>query len=196
MTAVELSDVSRDSAEYAEIVADIFVETVRKSAGKLECGDQEIEITPALMECLQYVYLHGASPIREIANGLEVSLSAGSQLVERLVKKSLATRRDSEEDRRLTKVELTEAGREAVRQMRKRKSEWFDNILEAMPHSQRKAFREGLESFLGVALADGDNVDRACVRCGMEHVPFCVVNKVKSKRIAAHTDREREESKL
>lgn len=185
MTTVEHSEVSRDSAEYAEIVAEIFVETVSKSAGKLECVDRENEITPALMECLQYVYLHGPSPIRQISNGLEVSLSAASQLVERLVKKNLVTRRDSEEDRRITKVELTDAGCEAVRQARKRKTEWFEAILEAMPNSQRKAFREGLESFLGVALANDENVDRACVRCGMEHVPFCVIHKVKSKRSGA-----------
>ena len=179
---MEPNDISRDSAEYAEILAEIFVETVGKSAGKV---DHDAEITPALMECLQYVYLHGPSPIREIAGGLEVSLSAGSQLVERLVKKNLVTRRDSEEDRRSTKVELTEAGCDAVILMRKRKSEWFEGILQSMPHSQRKAFREGLESFLRIALASGDNVDRACVRCGMEHVSFCVVNKVKSKRAAS-----------
>ena len=186
MTAVERGEASRDSNEYAEMVAEVFIETVRKSAGKLTCPDPEGEITPALMECLQYVYLHGASPIREIGNGLEMSLSGASQLVERLVKKRLVTRSENEDDRRLTRVELTDVGREAVKQMRRRKSEWFDSILEAMPHSQRKALREGLESFLRVALTNQDNVDHACVRCGMEHVQFCVVNKVKRKRIAAH----------
>ena len=173
---------SRDSAEYAEMVAEVFIETVRKSAGRL---DNDAEVTPALMECLQYIYLHGASPIRRIADGLEISLSAASQLVDRLVKKSMVTRGENEHDRRLTAVDLTEAGRKAVMQMRRRKSEWFDTILEAMPHSQRRAFREGLESFLKVALTGEDNVDRACVRCGMEHVAFCVVNKVKSRRIAS-----------
>ncbi len=185
MTAVEGEHVSRDSAEYAEILAEIFVETMRKSAGRLMCPDADAEITPALMECLQYVYLHGASPIREIAGGLEVSLSAASQLVDRLVKKGLATRRDDEQDRRLTSIDLTEPGREAVKQMRRRKSEWFDAIIGEMPSSQRRAFRDGLESFLKIALSDEDNVDHACVRCGMEHVAFCVVNKVKNKRIAA-----------
>lgn len=186
MTAVEGEHVSRDSAEYAEIVAEIFIETMRKSAGRLNCVDADAEITPALMECLQYVYLHGASPIREIAGGLEMSLSAASQLVERLVKKGMVTRSENEQDRRLTSIDLTEPGRDAVRQMRRRKSEWFDTILGAMPHSQRRAFRDGLESFLKIALSGEDNVDRACVRCGMEHVAFCVVNKVKNKRIAAH----------
>ena len=182
MTAMEREPASRDSAEYAEMVAEVFIETVRKSSGKL---NHDPEITPALMECLQYVYLHGESPIRQIANGLEVSLSAASQLVDRLVKKGMVTRGENEQDRRLTKIDLTAAGWEAVQRMRQRKSEWFDAILEAMPHSQRRAFREGLEGFLKIALSGEDKADRACIRCGMEHVAFCVVNKVKSRRIAA-----------
>jgi len=175
--------VSRDSAEYAEILAEIFIETMSKSAGKLTCPDSDV--TPALMECLQYVYLHGASSVRDIAGGLEITLSAASQLVNRLVRKGLVTRSENEQDRRLTSIDLTEPGRDAVRQMRRRKSEWFDAIIEEMPQSQRRAFREGLESFLKIALSDQDNVDRACVRCGMEHVAFCVVNKVKNMRVAA-----------
>lgn len=183
---VEREDASRDSAEYAEMVAEVFVETMRKSVSKNASCVTDAEITPALTECLQYVYLHGPSPIRQIAAGLEMSLSGASQLVERLVKKNLVTRRDNEQDRRLTSVELTAEGEEHVRSTRQKRSEWFDAILEGMPHSQRKAFREGLEGFLRVALANEDNVDRACVRCGIEHTAFCVVSKVKSKRIAAH----------
>lgn len=182
---MEGKHLSRDSAEYAEIVAEVFAETMRECAGRLICGSSDADVTPALMECLQYVYLHGASSVREIASGLEISLSAASQLVDRLVKKGLATRSENEQDRRLTSVDLTARGCEAVREMRRRKSEWFETIINAMPHSQRRAFREGLESFLKVALSGEDNVDRACMRCGREHVTFCVVNKVKNKRVAA-----------
>ena len=183
---MEHEDTSRDSAQYAEMVAEVFVETMRKSVSKNATCGSDCEITPALTECLQYVYLHGPSPIRQIAAGLEISLSGASQLVERLVKKELVTRRDNEQDRRLTNVELTAQGEEHVRLTRQKKSEWFEAILERMPVSQRKALREGLESFLRVALASEDNVDRACVRCGIEHTSSCVVSKVKSKRIAAH----------
>jgi DNA-binding MarR family transcriptional regulator len=180
---VEHSDISKNSSEYAEIVAEIFVETMQNSADKVMCceHDQE-EITPSLMECLQYVYLHAASPIRQIASGLEISLPAVSQLVERLVKKGLVTRTESEVDRRLTNVDLTIAGRELVKQMRQRKSEWFESILKAMPEDDKTSFRNGIEGFLRIALANEDNIDRACVRCGMEHVTFCVVNKVKAER--------------
>jgi DNA-binding MarR family transcriptional regulator len=182
---VEHDDISRESLEYSEIIADVFVETLQKSAGKaISCGCEREEITPALVECLQYVYLHGASSVRQIAQGLEVSLSAVSQLVDRLVKKDLVTRCEKETDRRLTEVALTPNGREVVKEMRARKSELFESILNAMSEADRVKFRDGLEAFLKVALAGEENIEHACVRCGMEHVAFCVVNKVKIERSA------------
>lgn len=176
-------DISRESAEYAEILAEVFAESLAKSADRALCSDKvHNDITASLMECLQYVYLHGPSPIREIANGLEVSLSAASQLVDRLVRKNLVVRRENESDRRLTSIELTETGRVAAQDVRRSKSDWFRSILSAMPDCEREAFRDGLEGFLKIALAHDEKVERACVRCGMEHVPFCVVNRVKSER--------------
>ncbi len=174
---------TRDSAEYAEMLAEVFVEALKKSVDAACACDHEV--TPALTECLRYVYLHGPSPIRQIAAGLEISLSAASQLVERLVKKELVTRRDNEEDRRLSRVELTEQGEEHVRLTRRRLTEWFDAIYDGMSPAQKKSFREGLEAFLRIALASEDNPDRACTRCGIEHTASCVVSKVKSRRVAA-----------
>lgn len=180
---MEHIQLSRDSIEYAEIVAEVFVETVRKYASEAMCCEHENEeITRSLMECLQYVYLHGPSPIRQIAGGLEMTLSAASQLVDRLVKKELVTRRENETDRRLIAVELTPAGHDIVKQMRKRRSDWFESVLGVMNEDKRKALLESLEGFLSIALANDDNIDHACVRCGMEHVSFCVIHKVKNER--------------
>lgn len=177
------SDVARDSAEYAEMIAEFFVETVRKAATQaMRCDYECDEITPSLMEALQHVYLHGGAPIREVAAGLEVTLSAASQLVDRLFRKGLVTRSENESDRRQSRVELTEAGRTVVTEMRRRRSAWFHSIVGAMPESERMAFLEGLESFLQVSLSGEENLDRACIKCGMQHVPFCVIRKIKVER--------------
>ena len=62
---------TRDSPEYAEMIADVFVESVRKATtAAMCCESSEEEITPSLMQCMQYVFLRGASPMREIAAGL------------------------------------------------------------------------------------------------------------------------------
>lgn len=174
----------KDSAEYTGLIAEFFVEAVRKAATKAMTGTyQGEEITPSLMEALQHIYIHGASPVREIAGGLEVSLSAASQLADRLVKKGLVTRSEDESDRRLTRIELADAGREVVKEMRERRAEWFDSIVNAMPEADRAAFLEGLESFLQVSLGDDDeNLDKACSKCGIQHVPYCVIRQLKDAR--------------
>jgi len=102
--------------------------------------------------------------------------------VDRLVKKDLVTRTETQEDRRFTCIELTDAGRQVVEDMRKRRSKWFTAIIDSLPKYQRCAFLEGLESFIKASLEDSQNIDRACVKCGMEHVSFCVINKLKSQR--------------
>ena len=180
---VERPREQKDSPEYAEMIADVFVEAVRRATTAAMCCEYaEEEITPSLMQCLQYVYLRGPSPVRQIAAGLEVSLSAVSQLVDRLARKGLATRRENESARRLTEVNLTGSGDLLVRQMRERRLEWFESIAGAMPDDKRRAFLEGIESFLRVALAREANIDRACVKCGMEHTPSCVISEVKAER--------------
>jgi len=183
---VERNEVARDSAEYAEIIAEVFVETVVKATNSaMYCEYDQEEITPSLMHCLHYLYLHGPDSVRDIAAGLEISLSAASQLVDRLVKKGLVTRKENEDDRRLTSVELASAGSVLVEQMRERRSKWFESIIDQMPEAKRCALLDGLEGFLKVSLAHEVNIDRACVKCGMVHVPFCVVNKVKNERAGA-----------
>lgn len=187
MIAVESAEITRGSSEYVELIADVFVETVRRAmAGAMCCEFGNEEITPALMQCLQYLYLRGTSSVREIAGGLEISLSAASQLVDRLAKRGLVTRRENEEDRRLMEVDLTQDGQEVVRGMRERRSKWFASIVGSMDSVGRNALLEGLESFLKIALAHEKNIDRACTKCGIQHAPFCIINEMKTER--THTE--------
>ena len=173
----------KDSREYAELLANAFVEAVRKATSAAMCCEHEgEEITPSLMQCMEYVYLRGASGMREIASGLGISLSAVSQLVDRLVRKGLMTRQENELDRRLARVGLTESGNVLVSRMRRRRSGWFESIVSAMPETERRAFVQGMESFLRVALAGKGDVERTCARCGMEHMPHCIINEVKAEK--------------
>lgn len=183
------SQMDKKSAEYAEIISDIFVDIMRKASSEAMCCEcNGEEMTPSLMQALHYVFLHGASPIREIASGLEISLSAASQLVDRLVKRGLVTRRENESDRRLIHVDLTCAGSDLVKQMRENRYKWFAAVIESMSEQAKDGFLEGMEEFLKITLAKKSNIDQACARCGMEHVSFCVINKLKSERAEAQDD--------
>lgn len=85
---------------------------------------------------------------------------------------------ENESDRRLATVSLTDAGRELVTQLRSEKLAWFSGLLEAMDEKKRAAFVDSLEEFIKVALTSSEqDIDNACVRCGIDHLAFCVVNK-------------------
>jgi DNA-binding MarR family transcriptional regulator len=176
---MEQATLTRESVEYLEILADVFAELVTKVSeeGSRSNGD----ITPSLAQCLEYLYLHGPSPIRKIAAGLSITVPAVSQLVERLVGKNLVTREHSSNDRRLALVELTEAGSEWIRQARSSRMEWLRTILRRMSADQRHTLVDSLEEFIRIALEERGHFDEACVRCGIDHLAFCVVSRAHQK---------------
>src|SRR5512140_1993868 len=96
--------VQRDSSDYLELLAEVFAEIVQRGMESRYIGKtSDPEVTPALMQCLQYIYLHGPCSIGRIAEGLSVSVPASSQLVDRLAHRNLVSRQESDEDRRTTR---------------------------------------------------------------------------------------------
>jgi len=180
--------------EYAETLSDVFAQAVSKFESQAlkddACGEG---ITPALMECLQYLYLHGESSLGGIAKALEISISAASQLVDRLVKKGAVSRREDEEDRRQIKVALTYCGETLVKDARTRKSAWFASVVGAMTEEERKAFVAGVEAFLRASLSGAKDLGWACAKCGIKHETFCVVNQLKTEKNMEKTSAQKPE---
>lgn len=173
-----LDNVERDSEDYLEILAEVFSEIVQKGAeNKYVAKASDGEVTHALMQCLQYIYLHGPCSMRRIAEGLSVSVPASSQLVDRLTHRDLVTRHEGEQDRRLTRVELTDAGRKVVKQARSERGEWFKQVCSRLSNDRKSALVEGLEEFILLATTTEQDVEKACVKCGIDHLSFCVLNR-------------------
>lgn len=173
-----MKDQSRQTGEYAAILADIFAEVINKAA----YNPSEFEkhgVTKSLLNCLNYIFLHGSSSIRHIASGMDITLPAASQLVDRLVKKNLANRCEDETDRRIALVSLSDSGLEIVKGYRQSKTEWFESVLDGIKDKSKAHFIEGLESFLANAVKS-DDIAKTCDRCGNTHVPFCIINKLKN----------------
>lgn len=168
--------ISRESVEYLEILSDVFVELIRKASVGYEANSGD-DITQSLVQCLQFIYLHGPSSIRKIATGLAITVPAVSQLVDRLVQKNLVIREHSEIDRRYARVSLTNEGSEVVRGARASRTTWLKAIMEKLPAEKRELLVDSLETFIETALETSGMVQEACVRCGIDHLAFCVVNK-------------------
>lgn len=165
----------RDSVEYVEIIAEVF---------SLLTQNREVpvtdDITPSLLQCLQYIYLHGPTSIRKIALGLSVTFPAASQLVERLVQKELITREHCTTDRRRADVGLTDEGRAVIQRSRAQKSRWMASVIDKMTEEQRDCLVNSMEEFIRIALETHGGIDNACIRCGIDHLAFCVVSKART----------------
>lgn len=180
----------RESAEYAEILADLVFEILnKKSEDVLAEGNVPHELTRSLIECLQFIYLHGDSSLKRVSYGLSISTPAASQLVERLVRKELVERREAEGDRRSVLVQITRSGVETIKSICEARTLWFSQVLSRMSDSARVALTTGLEGFIQAAAGDSDELDRSCAKCGMKHVNFCILNKIRSSR-ALEADRQ------
>ena len=172
---------SRESTQYAGALAELFVEIVHRSEREaLSCCEPD-EITYSLVECLRHIRAHNPSSVNRIAFALGVSVSAASQLVERLVKKGFVSRKENETDRRTILVCIQPSGVEIVDRVRGRVAQWFEESLAGMPPERKSALVDGLEGFIGTALSGESEIERVCARCGMEHVAFCVVNRLRNQ---------------
>ena len=174
---MEERTLSRESAEYAAILSEVFAAFVKGSLGS-GIADPELALTPALADSLQFLYLHGVSSVGRIAEGLGISEPGASQLVERLARLDLVTRTEDERDRRMARVILTERGREAASRNRAARQQSFADVFGRLDARNRKSFMEGLEAFLAKAVGDEEDIAKFCARCGIDHVAFCVLNRI------------------
>lgn len=168
----------KESAAYAEHVLDLFTDILHETITIRPLRELGCEVTPSLAHGLQFVFRHGVCSVGDIAQGLSMSLSAASQLTERLVKKGLVTRCENKRDRRLSEIRLTDSGRELAERIRDGRIRNMSDILNRMSPESRTALVASLESFIAAALEDEESVLAKCSHCGRDHVSECVINEV------------------
>ena len=162
---------------YLQMLADLFSETVLKTLTlRLIEETSEVELTHSQYQALSYLYRHGRCTVGHIAEGLSVSYPASTKLVTRLAEKGLATRTEGASDRRQAEVDLTDAGRAVVTELRRLRQERFATVLSRLSSADRAALTQGLERFVIAAVQDeGVNRD-ICLRCGTDRLDECPVN--------------------
>ena len=167
-----------DDAELlsqTEHVSEIFTRIMLKT---MSAGPAE-EITLAQFHALKHVALHGSCTIGSIAEGLSISQPAATMLVDRIAKRGLVERRTGRNDRRQAEILLTRHAQDLLQEIESERANRLRRILELMAPRKRRRFVESLESFVAAALKLEESVDEACLHCGIEHQPDCIVNQTK-----------------
>ncbi len=92
--------------------------------------------THAQVGVLFVVYHHGPQSIKELAAKFGMTPSAATQLVNGLVKEGLLKRTDDVEDRRKTRVELTEKGKDRMVSIKKKRYEVLEQIFQPFSNQE------------------------------------------------------------
>ena len=119
--------------EFAELMLELRQAMHQQSSLSLE----ERVGSSLQMSALHHLEKDGASNVSGLAQQLHISLSSATQLIERLVKAASVERTVDTNDRRITNLSLTEAGRYELKQGRKAMCAKMGSILEKLPEKDR-----------------------------------------------------------
>lgn len=161
-----------------ERVSDIFTRIVLKIMSSDVPGGVSDDITTAHIQAMRHIAQHGTCTIGGLAEGLSVTQPAATMLVDRMVKRGLVSRQPGRSDRRQSELSLTDHGRKVLQQVEAERNERLSGILALMSAQERSAFLHSLESFITAALNFEQGTGEACLRCGSEHNPECIVNQM------------------
>ncbi len=167
-----------NSKQDAERITGLFARVMMRQMTLRSLAELDSEgLSLPQLQCLRYLAQHGQCRLGQISEGLSISSPAATKLIERLVKKGLVRNSQCARDRRSSEIDLTEQGRKLIEGYRFRRLGRLEAALSRMQPADRDAFLRGLESFVLAALEDEAGIRSACLRCGREHDPECILNQ-------------------
>lgn len=164
-----------NTAVYVEKITSLF----GKLLSEMEVGSasETSGVTHSQMQGLSYLLSHGRSSVGDIAQGLCISHPASVRMIERLTKKGLVNRVESETDRRVSIIDLTKEGTELAERILAARMQILSDALAKLDESRIQDLLRGLDALLTAALEDRESVKSVCLHCGNGHIGCCVVNR-------------------
>jgi DNA-binding MarR family transcriptional regulator len=86
--------------------------------------------------------------LKEAAELVHVSLPAASRMVEDLVRRGFAQRREDEEDRRMKRVCLTDGGRTVIRRLNGARLSGLEQFAKNLTNAERRSLASALSKLL------------------------------------------------
>lgn len=169
-----------DIAHYVDKISNLFNRVMMNPLQfRIPEGAADLELTESQFQGLLFILHHDECSVGEMAEGLAFSHPAAVKTIERLQKKGLVYKAESEHDRRISTLSLTELGKRVVDDIQTERSEVIRRALGKMKQDEIENLIRGLESLLESSLDNEDMVDAVCLRCGTAHLGCCVVNRTK-----------------
>lgn len=104
-------------------------------------------ITPAQFDLMQKIYFTGPKTMTELSVNLGIAKSTTTGLVSRLEKDGFLERVKSVDDKRVTRVSLTDKGKKVIDEVIVERIQFIKNILQKMPGKFEIELIDLLEKF-------------------------------------------------
>jgi DNA-binding MarR family transcriptional regulator len=114
----------------------------------------DLDLTTPQMKVVLLLFLNGPTNMTALASGLGVSLATTTGVVDRLVERSMITREELKEDRRVVLCRLSEQGHALVNRMWTSARSRVRELLEAVPASKLVLIEEALQALVPADAAD------------------------------------------
>ena len=108
-------------------------------------SEAHLGISPSLLSSLAVVHLHGPLTLGELAEREGLAKPTITKVIGRLEEQGLVDRRTDQADRRVCRVEATEAGEALLAESRERKDAWLAARLAGFDEAQRARLAAAVE---------------------------------------------------
>jgi DNA-binding MarR family transcriptional regulator len=132
------------SKQFSEIVRDWNEVFMRHSFRDFKHFMDAEDLSPSQVNTLMRLYHGGTSDVSNIGELAGVTNAAASQLVERLVQTGLVERKESDADRRVKILTLTEKGKQLVRRGFAARQKWMEELTHAFTTAQQDDIAKAL----------------------------------------------------
>lgn len=117
---------------------------VRSKITKIALADIEVSLTPLHFEIMRLLSVEGGLPVVEIGKRLVLAKAHMTQLVDKLVEKEIVIRESDPNDRRVTRISLTEKGQENMDKFHYSVSCALEEALSALSENDLKELSNSL----------------------------------------------------
>lgn len=161
-----------------EKVSSLFMRVLTRQVTLRSLSEStEEDMSLSQLQCLCYLSNHSKSRLHEISAALSISSPAATKLISRLIRKGLVQNVPCAKDRRSSEIDLTEQGCCLIMEYHNCKSSKIEETLQRMEVSDRESLLNGMTKFISASLQDENSVQDACLHCGKEHDPNCIINR-------------------
>jgi DNA-binding MarR family transcriptional regulator len=141
-------EISADAQRLLELLNALLGSTFRQILWRKAA---ELELTFSQAQVLFYAEQHPGCIMGDVAKAYDVTLSAITQIINRLEQKGFIARRNAPADRRVYRLDLTPEGKVLVRELHTLQIEGLEHVLAQMSPRDRSRVLKGLEAFVKAA---------------------------------------------